>query len=101
MRIVDDAPPKQVTPLVPPWLTDPEPDTWVPLYVAARAYFRKSYQTVWMMFRDGTFEEFGLPTFRLGQRIFVKLPTPIRQEDYPPAPKGKRHGRWRPYGSGT
>ncbi len=75
MRIDREPPP------IPPWMDDPEPDTWVPLSVAARLYFRKSYGWVWEMLNDGTLEEAGFRTFFF-RRWFIKLPCPIPREKY-------------------
>ena len=70
-------------PVVPPWMTDPEPDTWVPLWVAARLYFRKTYGRVWNMLSDGTLEEVGFKPFKFGGLWYVKLPCPIPPATYP------------------
>lgn len=76
--------------VVPPWVKDPEPDTWVPLTVAARLYFRKSSVTVWQMLRDGTLEEFGFKIFSDGRSWYIKLPVAIPPEDYPKKPGSPR-----------
>jgi len=67
---------------VPPWVTDPEPDTWVPLSVAARLYFRKSRKWIWEMVKDGTLVEAGFKLFQQGHLWYVKLPVAIPQETY-------------------
>lgn len=74
---------------VPPWMNDEEPDCWVPLWVAAEVYLRRSYGSVYQMATDArgnertTLEEFGYPIYRLGMRIYVRLPVPIPPAKYP------------------
>lgn len=74
---------------VPPWVGDPEPCKWVPLWVAADLYFRRAYQVIWRMTRDSeggqltTLEEFGFPLYHDGRRVWVRLPIPIDPSQYP------------------
>lgn len=68
---------------VPPWIDDPQPDTWVPLWIAAKVWFRKSTEWVWKMAVDGTLEEAGFKLFRSGKHWHIKLPVAIPPEAYP------------------
>lgn len=63
-----------MAPTMPPWIRDPEPEKWVTVGVAARAYFRKSIVTVKQYIKTGYLEECGIPSYWDGTRWFVRLP---------------------------
>lgn len=66
----------------PPWVTDPEPEKWVKLPLAARLYFRKSETYIRSCCATGQFEGVFM-TYRNGKDWWIKLPEalPVEQAD--------------------